>query len=470
MKRVFLTALCLTLAASISSAQGSTAISEDYQLTPVWEFLNTKENPHYPWLKAQQGTNWQHDGSNTMDFFSTLIRYDDSRLILFLLENGIDEANATPEELAIAEQFPDRSVLWINPVDGSPMGVALDLPLYPAPDSEFYQQKVTGTHPDGPTSDRSWALLEQWPQIAVDGDGYLYVSDKHKVLRYTPNDANGFDGPEIVFTYPELDPPTWMGDSTNQHYRAWTIRSMNVKGSGANKVMTTAARFWIDGGGMIYYTSNDGGASFEIQHHRSQGGYVGTGGTASMPVIVDELGEEWVFGTGFPGSSNRLFRFVRFAGSTEQFEIDPAELWNPQPDPADVSEVEKYNMWEMIDVAAADGVPYVAVLTLPKWQSRNNADYIDATAWVALHSTELNVNDDFVEGAFVASYQIDSREDDEFQGLDAEDNWDAAYLATINMHVLNDGTVEILWSGGNNGFGRLVVGDVDVAVQDWSLF
>ena len=100
-----------------------------------------------------------------------------------------------------------------------------------------------------PTSDRSWALTEQWVQIAVDGDGYLYVSDKHKVLRYTPDGNYGFTGPEIVLTYPEMDPPLLGPFPMSQHYRAWTIQSMNVKGSGDNKIMTTAARFWIDGGG-----------------------------------------------------------------------------------------------------------------------------------------------------------------------------------------------------------------------------
>ncbi|MBZ0258216.1 hypothetical protein K8I31_19275 [bacterium] len=471
MKRQVIVSLCIIFCASLVNAQ-------DYTIKKAWEYLNIDNSSEYPWLRAEQGTNWEHDGFNTMDFCSTLIRYDADRLMLLLVENGIDEANATAEELELSAKFPDRSVLWISPVDGSFMGIALDLELYPSEDSEYYIQKASGTHPDGPTSDRSWALLEQWPQIAADGDGYLYLSDKHKVLRYTPN-GDTFTGPEVVFTYPEQDPPEYSTNPDNLHYRAWCIRGMNVKGSGNNKVMTTAARFWIDEGGVMVYTSSDGGASWTIQTHRGQDqrGGVGTGGATSAPVTFGD--EEWIFANGFPGSDDRLYRFFRTAGETGEFYQDIADLWDPQADPADLPELEKYMKWNIIDAAAADGVPYTAVLTLPKWRSSlDEVDgaypYIDATAWVALHSVALDPNGDGVEGDFISSYQINSREADEPQGVNGdEENWDAAYLATLNMYVPDgfpEGASEILWSGGTFGFGRLVVGDVDVSVKDWSLF
>lgn len=450
-----------------------TASAQDYSLNPIFEFINIQEPEEYPWLRAAEGTNWEHDGTNTQDFFSTLIRYDDTRLMLYILENGINEAEATDEQLAISAEFPDRSIIWVNPDTGAPMGVALDLDNTIIEDSEFYIQKVTGTHPDGPTSDRSWALLDAWPQIAVDGDGYLYMSDKHKILRFLPDGDGGFQEPTVVFTYPEQDPPVY-GSSDALHYRAWIIRSLNVVGSGDNKIMTTAARFWIDNGGTLYYESTDGGATFEVTEYRGQdwdGGAreIGHGGATSAPVVNTELNEEWIFSNGFPGSNDRLFRFVRTAGTDEEFFQDAIELFNPTIDPADVPEIEKYMKWNMIDVAAMDGVPYIAVLTLPDWQSRNNPDTFEATAWVALHSVALDPNNDGIEGDFVSSYQIDSREIDELQGLADEDNWDAAYLATINMSMAPSGQVEILWSGGNNGFGRLVVGEV-VSVKDWALF
>lgn len=467
MKNYFMSAALLIASLGVSSRA--------QEITPVWEFLATENSDVHPWLRAETGTNWEHDGSNTMDFSSTLTRYDENRLMLFIVENGVDEANASPEDLAMAEQFPDRTILWINPIDGSPMGIALTVGLHPADDSEYYIQKVTGTHPDGPTSDRSWALNDPWPQIAVDGDGYLYVGDKHKILRYLPDGADGFTGPEIVYTYPEMDPPIYSGNPDNLHYRAWRILSLNVSGSGDNKVMTTAARFWIDGGGIVYYTSSDGGATFEAQFHTGQGNHVGTGGAASIPIVINEFGEEWMFGNGFPGSGDRIFRFLRPAGSTEDFIADVPELWAPQADPADVPEIEKYMKWNVIDVAAAQDLPYIAALTLPKWQSRNDLEFIDSTAWIGLHAISGDPDGDGIDGDFISSYQINFKEEDEIQGDTDDDNWDAAYLATVNMFVpegFPEGTAEILWSGGTSGFGRLVVGDVDLPtnVNEWSLY
>lgn len=451
--------------------------SENYTLKKVWEYLATQPSANHPWHVAKIANDWPHETEAEMDFYSTLIRYDENRLLLFLIENGINEANATEDQMAIAEKFPDRSLLWINPNDGSFMGVALVVGLHPSENSEYYIQKVTGTHPDGPTSDRSWQLIEPWPQVAVDGDGFLYVTDKHKLLRYKSDGNNGFTGPEVVFTYPEQDPPAWLAEMLGQeitdlHYRAWNMHSINVKGSGNNKVMTTTARYWIAGGGIIYYTSDDGGASWTIQTYLGQNNSpTGTGGTTSQPIDVPEYNEEWVFGTGFPGSANRLWFGVRYAGSDGFFDVMPGDLFAPAVDEADVPDTQKYMAWEMIDAAAVDTIPYIAVLTLPKWQSRESADYIDATAWVALHSIQLDPNQDGVEGDLLSTYQINVTEKDELPTDNPEwDNWDAAYLASIKMYKNPDGYTEILWTQGTTGFGRLVVGDVDVNVPDWSLF
>ncbi|MDX9753197.1 MAG: hypothetical protein RBU29_04500 [bacterium] len=450
--------------------------SEDYTLIKVWEYLATEPSTMHPWHVAKIGNDWPHETATEMDFYSTLIRYDENRLLLFLIENGINEAEATAEQQAIAQKFPDRSLLWIHPNDGSFLGVALVVGLSPSENSEYYTQKVTGTHPDGPTSDRSWQIYDPWPQIAVDGDGFLYVSDKHKILRYKPDGNNGFTGPEVVFTYPEQDPPAWLGEMlgqqlTNQHYRAWIIRSLNVKGKGNNKVMTTAARFWIDGGGIMYYSSTDGGASWTIQTYLGQSnGPVGIGGTTSQPIEVPEFNEEWVFGTGFPGSSNRIWFGVRYLGSDSFFDVMPGDLFSPAADAADVPETQKYMAWEMIDIAAADTLPYVAVLSLPAWQSRESVDRQDATAWVALHSTMLDPNEDMIEGDLLSTYKINVTEKDELPTDNPDwDNWDAAYLASIKMYKNPAGYTEILWTQGTTGFGRLVVGEF-ADIPDWSLF
>jgi hypothetical protein len=468
MKKHFLAAAALVVSLGMSS--------QAQEITPVWEYLATDNSDVHPWLRAANGTN-SHETTDTMDFTTSLARYDNDRLMLFIIENGVDEANASPEQLELSEQFPDRSILWINAIDGSPMGVAIHVGIHPADDSEYYIQKVTGTHPDGPTSDRSWQLNDPWPQMAVDGDGYVYVGDKHKILRYVP-EGDGFSGPEIVYTYPEQDPPINSVNPANLHYRAWLVKSLNVVGSGNNKVMTTAARFWVDGGGIMYYTSSNGGATFEFQTHKGQEqrGGIGTGGAASAPIVISDLGEEWMFGNGFPGSDDRIYRFIRTAGTADEFFQDVAEIWDPLADPADVPEIEKYMKWNVIDVAAAQGVPFIAALTLPKWDSHLDPELEDATAWVALHAITGDPDGDGIDGDFISSYSINFHEKDEPQGVNGDEQyWDAAYMATINMSVPDgfpEGTAEILWSGGSFGFGRLVVGDVDLPtnVNEWSLY
>lgn len=475
MRKLIFAFLIMALCVSFTTAQ-------NYNIKKVWEFLPTVQNDAHPWLKAKNGTNSEHDGTNTMDFSSELVRYDASRLMLMIVENGIDEATTTTtaEQQAIAAKFPDRSIIWINPVDGSPMGVALTIGQYPSKDTYYYIQKCKGLHPDGPTTERLDLLREQYPHFAVDGDGYVYVCDKHKVLRYKPS-GNTFTGPEIVFEYPEQDPPIWMGDTTNMHFRSWAIKSINIKGKGNNKIMTTAGRHWLDGGGVMVYSSTDGGATFKIQTYHGQGtSLTGTGGTCSSLITMTKTNEEYVFSTGFPGSADRLFEFYRTASTSDPLEQLDNTFFGPTGDPADLPEESKYSMWNMIDIAATDTLPYVAVLTLPKWQSSkepnltDHPEWAESTSWVALHSITLDPNQDGTEGDFLSSYQIKFREQDEPQGVAGdEDNWDAAYYASIKMDIpagFPSGTAEILWSGGTSGFGRLVVGDVVVGIDEWSLF
>ena len=104
----------------------------------------------------------------------------------------------------MAEQFADRTLWWISPNDGSPLGIALEVGLEPWPNSEFYIQKATGQHPDGPDTDRSWSLTDIYPVISVDGDGYLYLGNVHNIIRYTL-EGDTFVNPEKVWNRPEED-------------------------------------------------------------------------------------------------------------------------------------------------------------------------------------------------------------------------------------------------------------------------
>ncbi|RJP32311.1 MAG: hypothetical protein C4527_06345 [Candidatus Omnitrophota bacterium] len=450
------------------------AISQDLTIKPVFELLAKNGVPGFPFMKAQVGLNDFSLGDSDYDMISSFVRYDANRLLLYVVENGIDE-NDPNHDAAMAAQFPDRTIWWISPNDGSPMGIALQVGLTPWPHSDYYIQKTTGQHPDGPTTNRSWALTDIYPVMSVDGDGYLYVGNVHNIIRYTLN-GNTFGNPQKVWNRPEVE-------TANLHYRAWRIWDMNVTGSGQNKKMTIDAKYWIDLGGTWYLTSNDGGASWTWEDEFN------SGGGASIPVVNQAAGEEWVFNTAFPGRNGGqdftpLRRYIRPAGSSEEFQEDPAELWAPTRDPAIAGMADPdlvtslYQGWAKCDVAAYQGIPYIVVCTLPRWQS-HSADWgtqDPPTAWLAIHSSAADPNDDFIEGDFVSAYQIQHIEADELGMIDAgvpTDPWHNIYLSEVNIYVpagFPSGAFEILWSGGAIGYGRYVVGDVVVNVNEWSIF
>ncbi len=450
------------------------ALAQDTEIRPAWEHLTKNGVPGFPFMVAEVGTNDFSLGDSDFDMISSLVRYDENRLLLYVVENGIDETDPN-HDAEMAEQFPDRAIWWINANDGSPMGIALHVGLEPWPNSEYYIQKATGQHPDGPDTDRGWSLTDIYPVCSVDGDGYLYVGNVHNIIRYSL-DGDQFVNPEKVWNRPEEETPS-------QHYRAWRIWDMNVIGSGDNKKMTIDSKFWIEQGGTWYLSSSDGGQTWEWEDEFN------SGGGASVPIVNDELGEEWVFNTAFPGRDSGkgftpLRRWLRPVGSDEEFQNDIPELWAPSRDPAiDDGNFEEpgrvttlYQGWTKCDVAAYPGVPYIAVCTMPRWQS-NKEDWGDQplpTAWLALHSHSADPNGDFIEGDFVSGYQIDTVEADEIgsPGNDG-DPWHNTYLTEVNMYVPDsfpEGAFEILWSGGTLGFGRYVVGDVEVDVPDWSIY
>src|SRR4029434_1721457 len=123
--------ICLTTACSVLC----TATIFAQQLTPVWEHLITESNLPIPILKSEAvytTDNDAGDGKYLMETTGPLIRYDANRLLLCIRGNGID-APAVNADTNLAAQYPDRSLIWINPTNGAPMGLALVIGLRPVP-------------------------------------------------------------------------------------------------------------------------------------------------------------------------------------------------------------------------------------------------------------------------------------------------------------------------------------------------
>ena len=131
MKKVLIVGLAVLFLAPLSVQ------SQDLVVTPLWEHLNTSADSPLPILKvypddAPQDTAFDNLlwGETPNDSYGGLKRFDESRLLLAVRENGINESEAG-HDAALAAAYPDRSLIWIDPADGSPMGVALVVGLNP---------------------------------------------------------------------------------------------------------------------------------------------------------------------------------------------------------------------------------------------------------------------------------------------------------------------------------------------------
>lgn len=472
---LFVLALSLALPAAFVQAQ-------DVEVVPVYEHLTNQPggNPWLPNMIAHKGTKDNQDTLDDMDYVTSFVRYNQDYCLLFVNENGIDESNPA-HDAELAARCPDRSVLWINAGDGSFAGIAFVVGYEPYPNSDYYTQKTTGTHPDGPTTDRSWAVHDLFPCMTADADGNVYVANVHNILRYTPDGNGGFTGPTRAGFYPEVDPPVSPNPypGAPQHYRAWRMWDIQVTGSGANKTLTTAGRYWITNGGPTIWRSTNGGELFEydisLPQNIQSGGFYGCGGGCAYPIEVAEFNEEWMFTVGFPGSGG----YRRFVRSTDIA---------PEPDDTHKGWVQDNDFWKpdgnyglevnvganQCDVAVHPGINYTVMFAIPQFggsNDPNNAAAYNSTGFLALHSIVADPNGDGVDGEYVGGHQIMMTEADEPAPYDDGSNWNNSYQNQVNMYVnpgYAPGAFEILWCCGGMGYGRYVVGDTEVS--EWSVY
>src|SRR5215472_1125790 len=132
----------------ITGALLTPVLAHSQAITPVWEYLINKLPAPLAILTNATLTNTDQeigDGHWPMDSLAALKRYDTNRLLLGIRENGINEAdpNLTAAQRSLATNYPDRSLIWINPTNGAPMGIALTVGLYPVPlDADFIAASI----------------------------------------------------------------------------------------------------------------------------------------------------------------------------------------------------------------------------------------------------------------------------------------------------------------------------------------
>ncbi|MBN2330164.1 MAG: hypothetical protein JXR73_23700 [Candidatus Omnitrophica bacterium] len=440
------------------------------EIEPIWEFLNTSGNSPVEILKVQDGypfDNTWFQGDSPTDSFSGLKRYDDQRLLLGIRENGIVEGAEGADE-ALAAEYPDRSLIWIDPATGQPMGIALVVGIAPYPLSDAY---VAG----GGTPD---SYYFKW---GVSEDGVIFVGYKNMILRYAPDGQGGFEEPAVAFEVPA----DGIDGSGGAQYYSWRWGDVEVMGSGADTVIFAGGKTWREGHGFRKLVTDDG-VNF-TQTFYVPNGYGNASGGASKIIVHGGVNLDPVlYASTYPGSDGgtgtTFYRWYDF----ETEAVKDAELWEAQKYSAEDMEslgLDPNNVYRtsfISDMDSADGLQYVIAYSTPSWNSYGANGGVFAPGWLAVHDVSGQEEKD---GKIISYYKINTTEDTELYDLGATDDqgnpaatseWHGTQ-GEIDVHVPStaaEGACEILWEGGIYGYGRYVIGDIGepVSVSEWSLF
>lgn len=406
-------------------------------ITPVWEYLINNLPAPLPIL-TNTLNGWttdleNGDGVSVMDCIGPMRRYDANRLLLGIRENGIDETVAHDTNLANA--YPDRSLIWINPTNGQPMGLALTMGLTPVPlDTNIVAAGgVPGSY--------YWSF-------DVSDDGYIYSGYKNQILRYAPNGSGGISPtPTVVYT---LDNATALANGVSQgQWTGFRWAHIRVRGSGVNTKVLAGG---IGARGVWLLTTTDG-STFTAGAHMN-GGFGNAAGNISnfIPNPTGSDPDELAFyGGSYPGNSSGADSTLYKARAVPPY----TDAANPfigdgsfaaKPD-ANTHNLTRYLALFQGSCDAHPDVDFVVNYSTPPYNP--TAVGGDKPAWLAIHNR--------TNGDFIASYQICVSGAAEYLPDDQSPLF-IGCLGSVSLYPLPDGTSEILWTSEIYGYGRYVVG------------
>jgi len=416
------------LAAAFAAFAALAGQTHGQQLSPVWEYLINKPGVPIPVLTNTVNYTTDSDngdGLSTMDSIGALMRYDANRLLLGIRENGIVEPAAGPAQ-TLATQYPDRSLIWINPTNGTPMGIALTIGLKPVPlDAAFI---AAGGTPD-----------QYWWTYTVAADGSIYTGYKNKIIRYSPDGNGGISPtPRVVFTLGSdeitargIDPTLWPG---------WRWARLAVSGTGTNTIILAGAS--ASNRGNFLLTTTDG-TNFVA------GSRLTVGGATSTPIESHDPntpGNVWDYAGIYPGNSNgadsSYSRYTATPPFTDDFTRD--STFNPPADPFTYDAKFRNDFIGGLD--ANPDLNYIVVYSTPSWNSRAVVG-TPRPAWLALVGES---------GRFLSSRRIDITEDAELLSDDQASLFQGT-IGFVSLNKLPSGETEVLWSGTIYGYGRYLV-------------
>lgn len=449
-------------------------------IVPVWEHTLIDGGGVLPILvNGEPDPRWDGDpedgpwyGVNLHDQYDGFVRYDENRLLLGIRDNGIDETDPN-HNAALAAQYPDRSILWIDPATGAPMGVALRVGFKPVELSAEYETMIDGGKGtpaiDGwndPKNRRFVSGKESAPEYMnfdVSDDGVLYLGYWYMILRYDPDGKGGFTGPKVVY---EQD---YRNHGGTDRLSQWRFADIEISGSGVNTKAVLSGKTWRNGMRTRVFdvdaTTNTWTPVGSYANEKN--GCFGTGGGYS-DVVTNGDGDKVLFGAGNI-SGTGVWRYFWNGGTFEQ---DDPELFNVYPpDGAD-----GYNhalpSYMPSDVATYQGLDYIVVATSPAWSSQNSQANIDKPGFVTAYSTKGDTLGEFlgdcVFGATKARPPVESDEPSMADSGAAVWNGIMSQVKVYPLPGQGTGACEILYLSQVYGYGRYTIGMTHV--DQWSLF
>jgi hypothetical protein len=408
-------------------------------ISPIWENLITKPDPSIPILKGAPLPSLADDafdGTSLADSYSGFKRYDDNRLLLAVRENGINESDPNHDS-DLANSYPDRSLVWIDPANGAYLGIAVEVGHSPVElDEDFLAEGGT--------------TLDYYFSFGVAEDGIVYVGYKNKILRYAPDGANGFSSPSVAFTRANDSSANWF---------QWRWDNFRISGSGADTVILAGGKTWRPNQGYYQLTTSNG-VDFDHVLDPSMptvpnGFGRASGGASEIVEAIDPEfpGDVWIYVSSYPGSSRgddtTFYRFIGFPPFDEPFTKDDEFSATKNT----IAPLTAYRTEFITDLATKSDLDFVVAYSTPSWNSRAIEREARSPGWLAVHG---------VDGAIRSVYLLDVTEDDEVIPDDSgSPNRSSATgtLGSLELNILGqneDGSdhIELLWFSGIYGFGR----------------
>lgn len=449
---------------------------------PVWEHTlldggavlpilkNGPPDPRWDLSGSEDGPWW---GASIHDQIDGFIRYDADRLMLGVRDNGIDET-AAGFDADLAARFPDRSILWINPGDGAPMGVAIHIGFNPVPLSEEYINMNKGIMPDPPIE--GWNAAGDGNRSAVTGttehapeymnfdvsdDGVIYLGYWYMIIRWDPDGQGGFTGPTIAYEH------DYRNHGGTDRLGQWRFGDIEILGSGANTRAVLAGKTWRNGMQIRVFDVDATSNTWTIRgsYGDTKQGDFGTDGGCSEPVI-SQFGEEVLYNA----SANTGGGVKRFYWDGETYLQSPAEEFAGR----DLAGADGYTHAQGArgsDVSARSDLSYVICAGVPSYNKQNNANEKDKPAWITAYSVveDETLGQQVGEVVFGGTKERPPVESDELSA-GGYGPWSMIMSQSkiYRQAGYEDGACEILFLNQIVGYGRYTIGNT--SVNDWSVY